>query len=87
MLTVASLAILIKYQWNSALFAQQGSAAEKAAVASLDWEEMADILADLKLFHQQLLSKDYAIKLHRRLLAACADEETAQMLIGYASTL
>jgi hypothetical protein len=39
------------------------------------------------LVTRKLVSKEYAQNVHRRLLAACADKETAQMLIGYASTL
>jgi hypothetical protein len=87
MLTVAKLAILIKYHWTERLFLKQGTAEERALLAGIDWNELAELLQDLKLYHQQLLAPDYAQRLHGRLLASCADEETAQTLIGYASTL
>ena len=87
MLTVNKLAVLIKYHWNVRQLEAQGSAEEKALVADLDWDELSEIMDDLKRYHKNLVSKDYAKNIHAGLLAVCADEETAQILLGYASTL
>jgi hypothetical protein len=87
LLTVARLAVLIKYQWDLRRFYKQATAAEKELIQGLDWNHMAELLQDLKRYHQKLVSADYAAKIHAELLAACADEETAQTFIGYASTL
>jgi len=86
-LTVARLAVLIKYQWDLRHFYKHASAAEKELIEGLDWNATAELLEDLKRYHHQLVSADYAAKIHSDLLAACADEETAQTFIGYASTL
>jgi hypothetical protein len=87
MLTIAKLQILITYHWHPAVFTQQASTAEKALLTDINWHDLAEMLQDLKLYHQQLLSQEYAHRLYGRLLAACADEATAQTFIGYASTL
>jgi hypothetical protein len=87
LLTVARLAVLIKYQWDLRRFYKQATAGEKELIQGLDWNHMAELLQDLKRYHQKLVSADYAAKIHAELLAACADEETAQTFIGYASTL
>jgi len=87
LLTVEKLAVLIKYQWDLRRFYKQAPAAEKALMEGLDWNSLAELLQDLKRYHHQLVSADYAAKIHSELLAACADEETAQTFIGYASTL
>ena len=87
MLTVAKLAVLIKYQWNLRQFHKQGTPEEKELVADLDWDDLSEILNDLKLYHKNLVSAEYAKKIHPELLAVCADEETAQTLLGYASIL
>ncbi|GAB3576295.1 hypothetical protein [Hymenobacter daeguensis] len=86
MLTVAKLAVLIKYDWNFPLFEAEAMPAEKALM-DLDWYETAELLNDLRLYHKNLVSKEYAATIHANLLAACADEATAQTLLGYASTL
>ena len=87
MLTTAQLAILIKYQWNFRLFKKRASADEKALLQHLNWHDLAELLADLKRYHQNLVSAEYAKKIHADLLAVCADDQTAQILLGYASTL
>ena len=87
MLTVAKLAVLIKYQWNLRQFHKQGTPEEKELVADLNWDDLSEILADLQLYHKNLVSAEYAKKIHADLLAVCADEQTAQILLGYASTL
>jgi hypothetical protein len=87
MLTLAKLQLLIKYHWRADRFAREASAAEKALMGGLDWTQLGELLTDLQLYHQYLLSKDYARQLHQRLLAACADEATAQTFIGYAGIL
>lgn len=87
MLTLAKLQLLIKYHWRTDWFAREASASEQVLMAGLDWTQLAELLTDLQLYHQHLLSKDYARQLHRRLLATCADEATAQTFIGYAGTL
>ncbi|MDQ2770639.1 MAG: hypothetical protein M3Y54_09075 [Bacteroidota bacterium] len=86
MLTVAKLAVIIKYDWNFRHFEAVASTAEKDLM-DVDWDDLGEILADLRLLNQQLLSTGYARKIHAELLAACADEATAQTFIGYASTL
>ena len=85
-LTVIKLAIIIKYQWNYRLFESKASLAEKNLM-DVDWDDLGEILNDLKLHHRNLVSKEYAQKIHADLLEVCADEETAQTLLGYASTL
>ncbi len=87
MLTLATLALLIKYHWDFRQFEALGTASEKALAAGLDWDQLAELLQDLKRYHRRLVSKEYAAKIHSDLLAACADEATAQTLLGYASTL
>ena len=87
MLTTAQLAILIKYQWDFRLFKKRASADEQALLLHLNWHDLAELLADLKRYHQNLVSVEYAKKIHADLLAVCADEQTAQTLLGYASTL
>lgn len=87
LLTVARLAVLIKYQWDLRHFYKRSSADEQALMAGLDWHAAAELLEDLKRYHRQLVSPDYATKIHADLVALCADEETAQTFIGYASTL
>ncbi|MDO7876937.1 hypothetical protein Q5H93_19480 [Hymenobacter sp. ASUV-10] len=87
MLTLPHLQLLIKYHWRAERFAREASAAEKDLMNELDWTQLAELLTDLQLYHQQLLSKDYARQVLHRLLATCADEATAQTFIGYAGTL
>ncbi|MBF9142197.1 hypothetical protein [Hymenobacter properus] len=87
LLTVARLAVLIKYGWDLRHFYKRSSAEEQALIEGLDWNAMAELLEDLKRYHRQLVSPEYATKIHAELLAVCADEETAQTFIGYASTL
>ncbi len=87
MLTVAKLAVLIKYQWNAHQFKKQASAQEKELLAGLDWDETGEILQDLKRYHRKLISAEYAQKILTDLRQVCADDETAQTFIGYASTL
>jgi hypothetical protein len=86
-LTVTKLAVLIKYQWELRQFHKQATPEEKALVEGIDWHDLAELLQDLKRYHQQLVSPEYAAKIHAELLSVCADEETAQTFIGYASTL
>ena len=86
-LTVAKLAILIKYGWQEVGFLALASAEEKVLMAGIDWPAMDELLQDLKRYHHRLVSPAYAQKIHLELLAHCADEATAQTLIGYASTL
>ena len=85
-LTVAKLAIIIKYQWNYRLFQSKASLAEKELM-NVDWDDLGEILSDLKLYHRNLVSKEYAQKIYADLLEVCADEITAQTLLGYAGTL
>ena len=87
MLTIEKLAVLLKFQWDAERFGPEGSAAEKALLADIDWDKYASLLQDLMLVAKNLVAPDYARRVHRRLLAACADEATAQTFIGYASTL
>ncbi|MDB5270535.1 MAG: hypothetical protein JWP58_3575 [Hymenobacter sp.] len=87
MLTVAKLAILIKYRWDYRRFNKQGLSEEKSLLADLDWHTLAELLQDLTLYHKNLVSDEYAVKIHAALRTACADDETAQTLLGYASTL
>ena len=87
MLTVEKLLILVNWKWDHAAFLQAAPAKEKDLMASLDWDEYAGLLQDLMLVTKNLVSKEYAQKVHRQLLAACADEATTQTFIGYASTL
>ena len=87
MLTVAKLAVLIKYRWDYRRFNKQGLAPEKELLADLDWHALAELLQDLKLYHKKLVSNEYAVKIHAVLRTVCADDETAQTLLGYASTL
>ncbi|ALW85504.1 hypothetical protein AUC43_10620 [Hymenobacter sedentarius] len=87
MLTVEKLMVLINCNWDDDLFARAASAREKALLADLNWGKYVSLLQDLVLVSRNLVSKEYAQKIHQLLLAACADEETAQTFIGYASTL
>ena len=87
MLTVAKLAVLIKYQWNARSFKKQASAQEKELLADIDWDDLGEVLQDLKLYQRKLVSAEYAHKILTDLRQICADEETAQTLLGYASTL
>jgi hypothetical protein len=87
MLTIAKLAVLIKYHWNFRQFEEHGSAEEKALVADIDWADVGEILQDLKRYHRHLVSTEYAKKIHADLLAVCADAETIQTFLGYANTL
>ena len=87
MLTIEKLAVLLKFSWDEDQFMRGGSAAEKALLGDIDWGKYASLLQDLMLVAKKLVSPDYARLVHRRLLAACADEATAQTFIGYASTL
>ncbi|MFD2721680.1 hypothetical protein ACFST9_23390 [Hymenobacter monticola] len=86
LLTVEKLAILIKYHWDLRGFYKQATAAEKELM-DVDWDDLGDVLQDLKLYHRNLVSKEYAKKIFANLHEVCADEETAQTLLGYASTL
>ena len=87
MFTVEKLMALLKFNWDQDLFERGGSAQEKALLTGIDWPEYAGLLQDLMLVSKNLVSTEYARTVHRQLLAACADEETAQSFIGYASTL
>lgn len=87
MLTVAKLAILIKYRWDYRRFNKQGLPEEKELLADLDLHALAELLQDLTLYHKHLVSDEYALKIHATLRTVCADDETAQTLLGYASTL
>ena len=87
MLTVEKLLILLRFNWDEEQFVQTASAADKALLGGLDWDKYASLLQDLMLISKKLVSTDYARGVHQQLLAACADEATAQTFIGYASTL
>ncbi|GAB3872457.1 hypothetical protein GCM10028824_22870 [Hymenobacter segetis] len=87
MLTVAKLAILIKYRWDNHLFKKQALAQEKELLADIDWYDIGELLQDLKLYHKNLVAAEYAKKILTDLRQVCADDETAQTLLGYASTL
>ena len=87
MLTVAKLAVLIKYHWDNHLFKKQASAPEKELMTDIDWDNISEVLQDLKLYHHQLVAAGYAKKILIDLRQICADDETAQTLLGYASTL
>ncbi|GAB3307092.1 hypothetical protein GCM10027511_18770 [Hymenobacter humi] len=87
MLTVEKLRLLINCNWDEDLFARAASARQKALLADLNWGKYVSLLQDLVLVTKNLASKEYSQKIHQQLLAACADEETAQTFIGYASTL
>ncbi len=79
--------MLLKFGGDEDWLVRQGSAAEKALLVGVDWDKYASLLQDLMLVAKKLVSTNYARLVHRRLLAACADEATAQTFIGYASTL
>ncbi|WP_426059528.1 hypothetical protein [Hymenobacter sp. B1770] len=87
MLTVDKLKVLLKFNWDPDHFIRGGSAKEKALMAGIDWSEYAGLLQDLMLVTKKLVSTEYALNVHRKLLAVCADEATTQTFIGYASTL
>ena len=87
MLTFSKLAVLSKYRWDNHLFKKQTSAPEKELLAGIDWDDISEALQDLKLHCRQLVSTDYAPKILTDLRQVCADDETAQTLLGYASTL
>lgn len=87
MLTVEKLMIMLRFQWDEGLFMRGASVQEKALLTGLDWSKYASLLQDLTLVSKKLVSPEYARTVHRQLLAACADEATAQTFIGYASTL
>lgn len=87
MLTVEKLMVLINCAWDADLFARAGSAREKALLAGLDWGKYESLLHDLTLVSKNLVAREYAQKIHRQLLTACADEATVQTFLGYASTL
>ena len=87
MLTVAKLSILIKFNWDDDQFIRGGSTREKQLLADVDWGQCNSLLQDLILVTKHLVAAEYAKKTHAKLLAVCADEETAQTLLGYASTL
>lgn len=85
-LTTAKLAVLIKYHWDYRLFEAQAIGAEKQLM-DIDWDDLGEVLNDLKLYHNGLVSPEYAQKIYADLREVCADEDTAQILLGYASTL
>ena len=85
-LTPAKLAIIIKYHWNYLLFETQASDTEKELM-NVDWDDVGELLQDLKLFHRNLVSPEYTQKTLIDWRQVCADEETAQLLLGYASSL
>ena len=87
MLTVANLAVLIKYSWDNHLFKKQASAPEKELLTDIDWDDISEILQDLTRYQRQLVSADYAQKILHDLRQVCADNETVQTLLGYTSTL
>ena len=87
MLTVAKLAVLITYHWDNHLFKKQASTPEKELLADIDWDDIGEVLQDLKLYQRQLVSPGYAKKILIDLRQLRADDETAQTLLGYASTL
>jgi hypothetical protein len=87
MLTVEKLLILLKSNWDEHRFLRGASAADRALMAGVDWGKYASLLQDLVLTSKKLVSPEYARGVHQQLLAACADEATAQTFIGYASTL
>lgn len=87
LLTTSRLAILIKYRWDYRRFNKQGLAEEKALLADLDWHALAELLQDLRLYHKHLVSDEYAVKIHAALRTVCADDDTAQTLLGYARTI
>lgn len=87
MLTIEKLTILLKFNWDADQFGWSGSPTEKKLMVDIDWSKYASLLQDLMLVSKKLVSTEFARAVHRRLLAACADEATAQTFIGYASTL
>ena len=87
MLTVPKLAVLIKYRWDAHLFKKRASAQEKELLADIDWDDLGEVLQNLKLYQRKLVSTEYAQKILTDLRLVCADDETAQTFIGYASTL
>ena len=87
MLTTEKLLILLRFNWDAGQFEEHGSAAEKLLLTGIDWDKYASLLQDLLLVSKKLVSPEYARTVYRQLLAACADEATAQTFIGYASTL
>ena len=87
MLTVEKLSILIKFNWDDDQFVRGGSSREKKLLADVDWGQCNSLLQDLILVTRKLVAPEYAKKIHIRLLAVYADEQTAQTLLGYASTL
>ncbi|HEX8657896.1 MAG TPA: hypothetical protein VF690_10195 [Hymenobacter sp.] len=87
MLTVEKLEILLKVNWDSNLFLRGGSAKEQSLLADINWSEYAGLLQDLMRISKNLFSTEYARAVRQQLLATCVDKESAQMFIGYASTL
>ena len=87
MLTVEKLSILMKFNWDDDQFTRGGSTREKKLLADVDWGQYNSLFQDLTLVTKHLVATEYAKKTHAKLLAVCADEETAQILLGYASTL
>ncbi|OGX88463.1 hypothetical protein BEN47_08985 [Hymenobacter lapidarius] len=87
MLTIEKLSILMKFNWDDDQFSRGGSTREKQLLADVDWGQCVSLLQDLILVTKHLAATEYTIKTHARLLAVCADEQTAQTLLGYASTL
>lgn len=87
MLTTAQLAVLITYRWDFQRFENQASSADKQLMHPVDWAAVGELLQDLRLYHRGFVAPDYAAKTLVDLRQVCADTETAQLLIGYASTL
>jgi len=87
MLTVTKLAVLIKYGWDNHRFKKQASAQEKELLADIDWDDIGQVLQDLRLYQRKLVSAEYAKKILTDLRQVCADDETVQTLLGYANTL
>ena len=87
MLTIAKLAVLIKYRWDNHLFKKQASAQEKELLADIDWDDISEVLQDLTRHHRQLVSAEHSKKILTDLRQVFADDETVQTLLGYAITL
>jgi hypothetical protein len=87
MLTAEKLETLLKFNCDSDLFLRGGSVKEKALLADVNRSEYAGLLQDLMLILKNLVSPEYSRAVRQQLLTTCADKETAQTFIGYASTL
>ena len=77
MLTVEKLLVLLRFDWDEALFLQEAAPADKALLTDIDWSKYASLRQDLTLTSKKSVSPEYTRGVHRQLLAACVGEATA----------